>query len=103
MKTLLLAAVGFTAVAIGPASAADLPARAPAYTKAPAMAPIYDWAGFYVGFNAGGASSRECYTLNSVAGVALTPISEGLPQRNWRAGRRSSRLPLADDQLGVWS
>src|SRR5580700_6842356 len=77
MKTLLLAAVGLTAVAISPALAADLPARAPAYTKAPVMAPVYDWSGFYIGLNAGGASSRDCYTLNSVAGVALTPISEG--------------------------
>jgi outer membrane immunogenic protein len=78
MKTLLLAAAGLTAVAIAPALAADLPARAPAYTKAPAIvAPIYDWSGFYIGLNAGGASSRDCYTLNSVAGVALTPISEG--------------------------
>ena len=78
MKTLLLAAVGLTGVAIAPALAADLPARAPAYTKAPAIvAPIYDWSGFYIGLNAGGASSRECYTLNGVAGAALTPISEG--------------------------
>src|SRR5580700_7844864 len=78
MKTLLLAVAGLTALAIAPALAADLPARAPVYTKAPAIvAPIYDWSGFYIGLNAGGASSRDCYTLNSVAGVALTPISEG--------------------------
>ena len=64
------------------------------YTKAPAAAPIYNWAGFYVGFNAGGASSHDCwdataafgsavwfavFTLNSStlsAGVGMTP--EGL-------------------------
>jgi outer membrane immunogenic protein len=61
----------------GPASAADVAPRT--YTKAPAIvAPIYDWSGFYLGLNAGGASSRECYTMTSVAGVALAPApSEG--------------------------
>src|SRR3984893_1814751 len=78
MKTLLLALAGLTALAIATALAADLRARAPVYPKAPAIvAPIYDWSGFYIGLNAGGASSRECYTLNGVAGAALTPISEG--------------------------
>jgi outer membrane immunogenic protein len=43
------------------ASAADLPAKA--YTKAPPpVAPIYDWGGFYVGLDAGGASSHDCWT-----------------------------------------
>src|SRR3984885_15061147 len=77
MKTLLLAAVGLPAFAFFPARGADLRARAPAYTKAPVMAPIYDWSGFYIGLNAGGGSSRDCYPLNSSAGVALPPISEG--------------------------
>ena len=78
MKTLLLAAAGLTALAIAPALAADLPARAPVYTKAPAIVePIYNWSGFYIGLNAGGGSSRDCYTLNSSAGTPLTPISEG--------------------------
>ena len=35
------------------ASAADLPART--YTKAPPMVATYNWTGFYVGVNAGGA------------------------------------------------
>jgi outer membrane immunogenic protein len=61
---------------MAPAFAADLPAWT--YTKAPAIvAPIYDWSGFYVGINGGGASSRECYTITSVAGAAVTPNSEG--------------------------
>jgi outer membrane immunogenic protein len=60
----------------GAASAADLPART--YTKAPPLvAPIYNWSGFYIGLNGGGASSRDCYTINSVAGAAVTPNSEG--------------------------
>jgi outer membrane immunogenic protein len=78
MKTLLLAAAGLAALASAPAQAADLPARAPAYTKAPAIVePIYNWSGFYVGLNGGGGSSRECYTINSVAGAAVFPNSEG--------------------------
>ena len=39
------------------ASAADLPART--YTKAPTIMQVaYDWSGFYVGINGGGATSR---------------------------------------------
>jgi outer membrane immunogenic protein len=68
----LVSIVGFAAAA----SAADLPART--YTKAPPIAaPIYDWSGFYLGINGGGASSRDCYTITSVAGAAVAPASEG--------------------------
>jgi outer membrane immunogenic protein len=60
----------------GAASAADLPKKI--YTKAPLMAaPVYNWAGFYLGLNGGGASSRECLTVYSVAGAPVTPTSEG--------------------------
>jgi outer membrane immunogenic protein len=53
MKKILLAAAATMAIA-APAIAADLPART--YTKAPVMvSPIYDWSGFYIGANAGGA------------------------------------------------
>jgi outer membrane immunogenic protein len=39
----------------GAASAADL---APRYTKAPPLAaPVYDWSGFYLGVNLGGAAA----------------------------------------------
>jgi outer membrane immunogenic protein len=41
------------------------------------VAAVYDWSGFYIGLNGGGASSRECLTINSVAGGAVTPNSEG--------------------------
>jgi outer membrane immunogenic protein len=43
---------------INMASAADIPARAPAYAPAPAIvATAYDWSGFYIGVNGGGATS----------------------------------------------
>jgi outer membrane immunogenic protein len=61
--------VGLVSVA-GVASAADLPAKV--YTKVPAMAaPIYNWGGFYLGLNAGGASSRNCWNLTNSLG---TPV-----------------------------
>src|ERR1700691_4293043 len=77
MKKFLLGTVALVALGIAaPAFAADLPART--YTKAPVMvSPIYDWSGFYIGANAGGASSHECLTINSVAGAAVFPNSEG--------------------------
>lgn len=68
----LLSIVGFT----GAAHAADLPARV--YTKAPALvAPVYDWSGFYIGLNGGGASSHECLEITNSAGSPVYPNSEG--------------------------
>ena len=76
-KTFLL--VTASVVALGaavPAFAADLPART--YTKAPvAVAPIYNWGGFYVGVNGGWGSSHNCWTRTATAGVAILPVSEG--------------------------
>ena len=76
MKKAVVAAIGLLASGAAPALAADLPARS--YTKAPSMvAAVYDWSGFYLGINAGGATSRDCYTITSVADAAVTPNSEG--------------------------
>jgi outer membrane immunogenic protein len=76
MKKMLLTTVALAALGMAPAIAADLPART--YSKAPTMIPaVYDWSGFYLGLNGGGASSRECLTITSVAGAAVTPNSEG--------------------------
>jgi outer membrane immunogenic protein len=60
-KNLLLAAVSLVALsATAPALAADLAARP--YTKAPAMiATVYDWSGFYIGINGGGASAHTTW------------------------------------------
>jgi outer membrane immunogenic protein len=86
MKKLLLATIGVGAVAAAaPAFAADLARRGPApapYTKAPpaVVSTVYDWSGFYVGANAGGGSSRNCWGLanggggegcNSASGAAV--------------------------------
>ena len=59
MKRLtILAAAAITVGAVATAAAADLPARAPAYSKAPSIVEAaYDWSGFYIGINGGGATS----------------------------------------------
>ena len=57
MKKALLTAVSLVALGMAPAIAADLPART--YTKAPvAVAPIYNWTGFYVGAMGGYAKEN---------------------------------------------
>ena len=69
MKKALLLGVSLSAVGAAPALAADLAPRT--YTKAPAYmpAPIYSWAGFYIGLNGGGGSSHNCWDVTSVVGV----------------------------------
>src|SRR5947209_12151106 len=70
MKKLLLGTVGLIALGMAPASAADLAARP--YTKAPApmVAAVYDWSGFYIGLNGGGAWSHKCWNNTTFGGVA---------------------------------
>lgn len=52
MKKLLVAGIAAAAFCGAPALAADIPARAPAY-KAAAIAPVFNWTGFYVGADVG--------------------------------------------------
>ena len=78
MKKALLLGVSLAAVGTAPALAADLAPRT--YTKAPAYvpAPIYSWAGFYIGLNGGGGSSRNCWDLTQVGAVIVAPsVREG--------------------------
>jgi outer membrane immunogenic protein len=69
-KVIILAAATIAVGAAAPAVAADLPARAPApYTKAPAMVQAaYDWSGFYIGINGGGAIGNADWALDSGLG-----------------------------------
>jgi outer membrane immunogenic protein len=67
MKKVLLVTASLIALgAAGPAVAADLAARP--YTKAPMMAAMYDWSGFYLGANGGWGSSRNCWDVLPAAG-----------------------------------
>ena len=59
MKKFLLITTAAIAMGAAPAVAADLPART--YTKAPMIAPIFDWSGFYIGINGGGGTSNKCW------------------------------------------
>src|SRR6201981_1197225 len=63
MKKLMLVTASLVALgAAAPAVAADLSARP--YTKAPAMVQAaYDWSGFYIGLNGGGATSHKCWNF----------------------------------------
>jgi outer membrane immunogenic protein len=93
MKNLLLSVVGLVAIgAATPASAADLAARP--YTKAPPMvASIYNWTGFYIGINGGGASSHNCWDVNNVAGFgAVSPA--------FREGCHDATGGLVGGQIG---
>src|SRR6188472_4005384 len=56
MKKLLLGALGL-AVMAAPASAADMAVKA---APVPYVAPMYNWAGFYIGGNGGWGQSNSC-------------------------------------------
>jgi outer membrane immunogenic protein len=55
MKKLIIASLACVALTAGPASAADLPLKAPVYKAPPMMAPLVTWTGCYFGGTAGGA------------------------------------------------
>src|SRR6266849_1945299 len=106
MKKLLLATTGLLAlVASAPGFAADLPARP--YTKAPPaiVATINDWSGFYVGFNAGGGSSRDRWNLLTNGGVAVNPAlsNEGTTNAGGAAvgGQIGYRSQVSNWSVGV--
>jgi outer membrane immunogenic protein len=62
MRKILLA-VASLVLGAASAQAADLAAH---YTKAPVMAPVYDWTGFYVGANVGGQWGSADPTTSTV-------------------------------------
>jgi outer membrane immunogenic protein len=71
MRRFALVGAGLFSIAgfVGAASAADLPVR---YAKAaPPAISIYDWSGFYIGLNAGGAVSQNCWNTTNASGNPL--------------------------------
>src|SRR5258708_15668146 len=78
MKKVLLATVALVALGMAPAVAADLAARP--YTKAPALAPIYNWTGFYIGAM-GGYGSEDTSDLALKGG-----FGGGTVGYNWQTG-----------------
>jgi outer membrane immunogenic protein len=102
MKKLLLATIGAGAVAAAaPAFGADLARRAaPApYTKAPpaVMATVYDWSGFYIGANAGGGSSRNCWGLAGGGGTEGCNSASGAAA----GGQVGYRMQMSNFVVGV--
>lgn len=74
MKRLALA-ISLAVLGTGSAFAADL---APSYTKAPVMASVYNWTGFYVGGNLGygwGRTSDDVNFLRSAVAFGAVPFS----------------------------
>ncbi len=84
MKRSVAAALGALAlVASLPASAADLPARGMPY-KAPASAPMYNWTGFYLGINGGGAFGNSDWNglgVSNSPGGGMIGVTAGY---NWQ-------------------
>jgi outer membrane immunogenic protein len=69
MKRLCFALIGLMALA-GSAAAADLPRPAPApYFKAPVYVP-YNWTGFYIGINGGGAFGTSNWDSNGSRNIS---------------------------------
>lgn len=60
MKALAGGAIAFVALTAAPAFAADLPV----VTKAPVVAPAYNWTGIYAGVSAGGRWSNATWTTD---------------------------------------
>jgi outer membrane immunogenic protein len=76
MKKFLLATAGSALFGMAaPASAADMPVKAPP----PPPPPIYSWTGFYIGGNGGWGQSHSCVDFVDVAG---TFISDGCRSRS---------------------
>lgn len=78
IKKILLATVALAAIGAAPAGAADLAART--YTKAPVLAPLPSWAGFYIGAMGGYAS--EDSSNNALKGG----FAGGTVGYNWQQG-----------------
>jgi outer membrane immunogenic protein len=79
MKKVLLATVAVAALGTAPAFAADLAAKT--YTKAPALAPLPTWAGFYIGAMGGYASEDGSNSFGRKGGFA-----GGTLGYNWQQG-----------------
>jgi len=100
MKKFLLATIG-SATLLGvaaPALAADMPVKA----APPVVAPIYSWAGFYIGANGGWGSSHKCWDVTNFLGP-IAAIREGCHDADGGTVGGQIGYRLAGYQLGVRS
>jgi outer membrane immunogenic protein len=90
-----------------PAAAADLPARPWDKAPPPMVSPMYDWTGFYAGFNGGGGWARKCRDLTPVGlgsdGCASTTggVAGGQLGYRWQAGTIVFGLEGQGDWAGL--
>jgi outer membrane immunogenic protein len=92
------------AILSGSAVAADLSRRAPVYTRAPAIAPCYNWTGVYIGVNGGGgwgASRFDFSRLGTTTGDFNTSggLVGGTIGFNWQ----TSNLVFGVEGDGDWA
>jgi outer membrane immunogenic protein len=73
MRASLLFGICLAALAAAPAIAADLPLKAP---PAPPPVPAFNWTGFYIGANIGGAFTHDTLTDN-LTGASLSSNNDG--------------------------
>jgi outer membrane immunogenic protein len=83
MKRSLVAGLGLLAVAAMPASAADLPRGSMPY-KAPAYVAQYNWTGFYLGINGGGAWGDSDWNGFAVSNSPSGGMIGGTAGYNWQ-------------------
>jgi outer membrane immunogenic protein len=92
IRKALVAAVGLVAFGIAPALAADLAART--YTKAPPLAPVNNWSGFYIGAM-GGYAKEDTSGVGALSGG----FGGGTVGYNWQMGA----LVLGVEADGAWA
>jgi outer membrane immunogenic protein len=76
------AGLGLLILAALPASAADLPRSMP--YKSPAYAPVYNWTGFYLGINGGGAWGDSDWNALAFSNSPSGGMIGGTAGYNWQ-------------------
>lgn len=86
MKRFVAVVAAVAALGLGSATAADLPMKAPA----PVLAPVYNWSGFYVGFNVGAAldpahvQTSTIFTPTGFFAVSSPPVVAAAGDQTFR-------------------
>jgi opacity protein-like surface antigen len=93
MKRMLFAAA-FALAAGGSALAADFPMPGPPPAYIPTL-PVYNWTGFYIGANGGGAFGNSNWTDPTQAATGNFTEDDDASQRKPRSSRNSAVLQVA--------
>jgi len=102
-RLIVLAATAFTVGAVASAAAADLPARA-GYSKTPAIIEAaYDWSGFYVGINGGGATSSFGWNFDGVGDEGSHTATGGTVGGQFGYRWQASSVVFGLEAQGNWA